>query len=281
MTVASSPIKCAGGKRKLAATILEILPKTIPRYFESFAGGASVYWAIQEKYPGTPSSLNDANDPLIDVYGAIKFDVENLIKALKTNRYRNNEDNYYRVRETCFQILKEGESKDTRRLRYAAEFIFLNKTGFNGLFRVNNSGKFNVPFARNENPTICDEDNLRACNLALKPAELWSTDFAVHSDRANKKDVVYLDPPYVPANETSDFTKYTAKGFSPDDHIRLRDVALKLKKRGVFVLLSNSDTPFTRSLYSKKDFTLKEVQMARAINSKGTARGKVGELLIY
>jgi DNA adenine methylase len=145
---------------------------------------------------------------------------------------------------------------------------------------VNGSGQFNVPFGRYDNPTICNAENLRACSKAMKRVVFGKMDFAEAAKACKPGDVVYADPPYVPLNTTSDFTKYTANGFTNDDHVRLRDTALALKKRGVFVLLSNSGTPFVRSLYTKKDWTLKEVQMARAINSSGDKRGKVGELLI-
>ena len=274
--------KMAGGKTKLISTILEILPKTFTRYFEPFVGGGAVFFGIQAAKPGMLKSiwLNDANEWLMNTYSAIRYNVEAVIKRLETPRYANTSEAYYQVRSECF-LTRDGENAQLQHCRHAAEFIYLNKTGFNGLFRVNGSGGFNVPFGRYENPTICDKDNLRACARALKPVVLGGSDFTMATENAPKGSVVYLDPPYVPASKTADFTKYTANGFGPDDHIRLRDMALKLKKHGVFVLLSNSDTPFVRGLYSTKDWTLHEVRMARNINSKGDGRGKVGELLIY
>lgn len=277
--------KSAGGKRKLVPTILEILPKKFTRYFEPFVGGGALFFGIQAAYPGMLSHawLNDANEPLISTYFAIQRTVEQLIKDLKHPRYANTQEAFLKVRSTCFRHF-EGERYGTLHSRHAAEFIYLNRCGFNGLFRVNGSGQFNVPFGRYENPTICDAENLRACAEALKETILTSHDFAhpeLIGSNLRKNDVIYYDPPYVPKSATADFTKYTADGFGPEDQKRLHDVALKLKKRGVFVLLSNSDTPPVRELYRKKDWTLKEVRMARAINNDGAGRGKVGELLIY
>ena len=195
------------------------------------------------------------------------------------DRFENSKDRFLAIRAQFRTDIPPSLSK-TIRWANAADYVYINKVCFNGLYRVNSSGGFNVPFGDYPNPNWCDEENLRACAAALKPAILDSRDFDVLTS-LGKGDVCYFDPPYVPASATSDFTSYTAKGFGPNDQIRLRDFALAAKKRGAFVLLSNSDTPLTRSLYSGKNWTLKEVQMARSINSSGDKRGKVGELLIY
>lgn len=269
---ARPPIKSAGGKSKLADAILAIMPKP-KRYFEPFVGGGAVFWAVQESYPGTPSFLNDANSRLMDVYETIRDDPAGLILELKNKRYANTKEAFLKVRESNFS----GSIR-----RRAADFVYLSKTGFNGLYRVNKSNQFNVPFGKYENPLICDEVNIRACSRVLQYATLTDFDFEIATiGYAGAGDCVYFDPPYVPASKTADFTAYTAAGFTKDDQVRLHDVALKLKERDVFVLLSNSDTPFVRELYRKKDWKLVEVQMSRSINNDATKRGKVGELLIY
>ena len=216
--------KSVGGKSKLAAAILDILPKP-KRYFEPFVGGGAVFWVLQERYPDTPSFLNDMNSHLMDVYETIRDDVDEFIVELKKKRYTNTKDAFLKVRAACF-------GSDNMRQR-AAEFIYTNKVGFNGLFRVNSSGGFNVPFGRYDNPTICDEANLRACAGVLQNTNLLSWDFELALQDARKAgDVVYLDPPYVPKSATANFVGYTAKGFNKDDQVRLRDVALQLKKEG-------------------------------------------------
>jgi len=158
--------------------------------------------------------------------------------------------------------------------------IYLNKTCFNGLYRVNKSGGFNVPFGSYKNPTICDEENLRACSAALAPAVIRASGFWVTVADVERGDFVYFDPPYVPVSKTSNFAAYTAAGFGPKDQERLRNLALSLKRRGVHVLISNSGTEAVRELYSDKDFLIEEVQARRSINSKGKGRGAVKEYLI-
>lgn len=274
---ATPPVKMAGGKTKLVPTILDILPKKITRYHELFVGGGAVFWALQAAHPELKTAwLNDQNKPLMTAYWAIHAHVEPLIRQLGKKRYTNDLESFLKVREDNFDN-DENNLQDV--IRAAADFLYVNKTCFNGLYRVNGSGQFNVPFGRYDNPTICNAENLRACSKALKRVVFGRMDFAEAAKACKPGDCVYADPPYVPLNQTSDFTKYTANGFTDEDHIRLRNTALLLKQKGVFVLLSNSDTPFVRSLY-KKDWILREVQMARAINSKGDSRGKVGELLI-
>jgi DNA adenine methylase len=161
----------------------------------------------------------------------------------------------------------------------AAWLIFLNRVGFNGLYRVNSRNQFNVPFGRYANPTICDETNLRLCSAALAGAEIGCEDFAAVLDRARPGDLVYFDPPYLPLSATSAFTSYTSGGFGLADHQRLRDVALTLKRRGVFVLLSNSSAGAVRELYGPP-FACTEVPVTRSVNSDATKRGAVTELLI-
>jgi DNA adenine methylase len=161
----------------------------------------------------------------------------------------------------------------------AAWFIYLNKVGFNGLYRVNRKNRFNVPFGRHKNPTICDAPTLRACSAALASATLEKADFASAVERAVAGDLVYFDPPYVPLSVTSSFTSYTSDGFGYDDQVRLRDLALELKRRGVHVLLSNSSAVLVRDLY-ESGFTTVEVSATRLVNSKVAGRGAITELVI-
>jgi DNA adenine methylase len=162
----------------------------------------------------------------------------------------------------------------------AAWFIYLNKTGYNGLYRVNRRNQYNVPFGRYENPTICDESNLRACAAALHGADLLAEDFEVAARRARRGDFVYFDPPYAPLSATSSFTSYTSKGFGPGEQRRLRDVARDLKLRGVHALLSNSSAPFVRKLYTSRYFKITSVSATRLVNSRASSRGAIPELII-
>jgi DNA adenine methylase len=263
-------VKFVGGKTKLLPEILQRLPAAFNTYYEPFLGGGAVFFALTEENRFKNAVIGDANADLMRTYEALARDVDNVIRELKKHLYK--EEYYYAVRKLRPGLLSLTD--------HAARFIYLNKTGFNGLYRVNKKGEFNVPFGRYTNPTICDEENLRtvAAVLGKDHGTAVTGDFERTVDGANKGDVVYFDPPYVPASETANFTAYTVGGFGLQDQIRLRDVAKRLAARGVHVLLSNSDTPLVRELYEK--FNLEEVQVPRSINSKSGKRGKVGELLI-
>lgn len=263
--IAAPPWKWLGGKRKLLFRILPILPKRIATYYEPFVGGGAVFFALAEQKRFERAVLIDTNRELIRSFVAIRDNVDGVIGALKTHVY--DESEYY-----AFRALDPDKLEDEA---CASRFIYLNKTGFNGLYRVNKSGKFNVPFGRYENPTICDEDNLRAASAVLQGVEIRCGDFSEALAQMKKGDATYGDPPYVPASVTSNFTAYSAGGFGSVEQARLETCARKAKG---FVLLSNSDTPFSRALY--KDWSIEEVSASRSINSKGEKRGKVGELLI-
>jgi DNA adenine methylase len=213
--------------------------------------------------------LADVNERLVRTYKGIRDDVDTVIRLLKT--YPHDESFFYKFRELD---IDGGTNADV-----AAWFIYLNKTGFNGLYRVNRRNRFNVPFGRYARPTICDEPTLRACSSALACVDLLVADFEVVVAKARRGDFVYFDPPYVPLSATSSFTSYTASGFSADDQRRLRDTALRLKKRGVRVLLSNSSAGYVRDLYAGA-FRLSTVPALRLVNSRPTDRGSISELLI-
>jgi DNA adenine methylase len=260
-------LKWAGGKSKLVDRICALLPSEIETYYEPFVGGAAVFFALARQGRCRRAVLSDSNPDLINVYEALKADVDGVIKALR--RWQYGEECYYRVRDGY-----KPKSIVTR----AARTIYLNKTGYNGLYRLNSKGLFNVPFGRYTNPTICDEPNLRLVAECLKDVTLLVDDFETVCKKAEKGDAVYLDPPYLPVSETAYFTSYDRRPFGLTEHKRLADVFSNLAKRKVTAVLSNSDTPTTRDLFDR--WAQEYPQVPRAINSRVSNRGPVSELLV-
>jgi len=257
-------LKWAGGKRQLLPELRARMPATFGRYFEPFVGGGALFFDVAPK----EATLADVNDRLIRTYRAVRDSVENVIGLLETYPYER--EFFDRMRALDVDSLGD--------VGVAAWFIYVNRAGFNGLYRVNRAGRFNVPFGRYTNPTICDAPTLRACSEALQGVELRVSDFAALGAVAG--DFVYFDPPYVPLSATSSFTGYASGGFGLDDQRRLRGVARSLAERGVHVLLSNSSSPLVRDLYGGPPFVIEEVNATRAINSKTEGRGAVKEVLI-
>jgi DNA adenine methylase len=264
-------LKWAGGKTQLLDKILPRLPRKIDTYFEPFVGGGAVFFALAAEGRFRRAVLSDLNHDLIAVYRALQEDVESLIAELRRLEGKIGESDYYRIRS-------RQPTARTPRSRVAARVIYLNKTGFNGLYRVNRSGRFNVPFGRNKNPKVCDEPNLRAAAQALRGVSIECKDFETVCRRARPQDVVYFDPPYLPVSSTAKFTDYHHEPFLRAEHQRLADVMRRLGSRQVFALLSNSDTRETRRLYA--GLSVQSVAAVRAINSKVDQRGPVGELLV-
>lgn len=258
-------VKWVGGKRQLLPHLLQHAPVDIGTYFELFIGGGALFFALRPP----AAVLADVNVRLVRTYKGVRDHVNEVIDRLRT--YPHDSEFFYKLREKNIDAASDAD--------VAAWFIYLNKTGFNGLYRVNRANQFNVPFGRYKNPNICDETTLRACSAALAKTELLVADFEVVAAKAKKDDFVYFDPPYVPLSVTSSFTSYTSGGFGPSEQTRLRDTARKLKKRGVRILLSNSSAPFVRDLYTE-GFKLVEVSATRSINSKASGRGAIAELLI-
>ncbi|MGO9839028.1 MAG: DNA adenine methylase [Polyangiaceae bacterium] len=258
-------MKWAGGKRQLLQDLERHVPGAYPRYFEPFVGGGALFFRLQPQ----KAVLADFNERLIRTYRGVKNNVDDVIRLLTD--YPHDEKFFYQLRGIDIDVRTDAE--------VAAWFIYLNRTGFNGLYRVNQRNPFNVPFGRYANPTICDAATLRSCSAALADAELVVEDFEAVVSRATREDFVYFDPPYVPLSMTSSFTSYTSSGFGIEDQTRLRDVALGLKKRGVRVLLSNSSAPVVRDLY-REGFETVEVSATRAVNSKASGRGAIIELVI-
>lgn len=238
------------------------------RHVEPFIGGGALFF---NKGPER-ALLNDLNPELINVYTQVRDDVESLIGELeKMARKHDGQDSYYEARD---RYNKKRLSERSR----AAHFIYLNKTCFNGLHRVNRKGEFNVPAGRYKNPNICDEAGLRAASRALQKAELHCESFEFLVKSAKPGDFVYLDPPYAPMSETANFTAYAAEDFGIEAQIRLRDVYVELDRRGCKLMLSNSDVPVIRDLYG--EFTIHTVAAPRAINCNAGRRGLVSEVVV-
>ncbi len=259
-------VKWVGGKSQLIKRYSSLLPKTWARYYEPFVGGGAMYFHFKPER----AVLNDVNLELANAYTVVRDRVDELIEALHTHVY--DKDHYYGIRDQSPEDLPEVDR--------AARTIFLNRTGFNGLYRVNKKGLFNVPFGRYTDPTICDERNLRACSELLQGVEFRSADFERAIRDAQRGDFIYLDPPYAPVSPTSDFTAYAAGGFDFNDQLRLRDTLVKLGRRGVQFMLSNSDAVGLRALYEKQGWDVQRVRASRSINSKSSRRGKVYELVV-
>ncbi len=267
MTRQPQPVlKWAGGKRRLVPDILATLPQEIDTYYEPFVGGGAVFFALAAEGRFQRAVLSDCNSDLIQMYEAIRDDVESVIAAL--SNMRHSEEEYYRVRA----------SRPRTPARRAARIIYLNKTGYNGLYRVNRSGAFNVPFGRHVRPNICDADNLRAVAQVLQGVEVLVSDFESVVADARPGDAAYFDPPYMPVSTTAKFTSYHSEPFGNDEHDRLARLFTALAKRRVAVVLSNSSTSETQALYGSFDRRL--VHVNRSINSNAHARGPVAELLV-
>jgi DNA adenine methylase len=267
---AAAPIvKWVGGKTKLLPELLARMPPTYRRYYEPFAGGAALFFRAAP----ARAVLADSNADLIGLYTAVAGNVEAVIRRLEQHRARHDQRHYY---ETRARWNDHAASWDA--IGRAAAFIYLNKTCFNGLWRVNRAGDFNVPIGRYTDPPICVPETLRAAHAALGRARLRCADYLEAVADAERGDFLYFDPPYDPVTTTANFTSYTAGAFGPDDQRALAEAARALVARGCRVMLSNSDTPFIRSLY--RGFRIDRVKCARAINSNASRRGEVDEVIV-
>jgi DNA adenine methylase len=270
MSAARPIVKWAGGKTRLLPELLRRVPPRVNTYAEPFAGGAALFFAIAASpdHRFERAILCDRNQELIACYRAVRDEVERLVDALRA--YRHDEKLYYEVRERSTTGLEDVER--------GARLIFLNRTCYNGLWRVNAAGRFNVPFGRYKNPRILDEEGLRAASRALARVELACGDFTLATAERGAGDFVYLDPPYVPLSRTAAFTSYAAEGFGPADQRRLAAEVEALRARGADAMLSNHDTPETRALYAA--FAYETVLAPRPINSNGAKRRPAAELIV-
>lgn len=264
-------VKWAGGKRQLLTEIRKHIPGDISTYYEPFIGGGAVLFDLQPK----KAVINDANEELVNVYKVIKDDIDNLIKDLK--KHVNEEDYYYEVRA----LDRSADYDKLSDVERASRILFLNKTCFNGLFRVNQSGEFNVPFGRYKNPAIVNEKVLRAVSNYLNSNDIriLNEDFTEAIKGMRREAFVYFDPPYHPISDSSSFTGYTVDGFGEKDQRRLKELCDDLTERGCRFMLSNSSAPLILDLY-EKDYKVDYIGANRSINSVGDKRGEVKEVLV-
>ena len=270
--VAAPFVKWAGGKTQLLSKLDAHVPE-FKNYFEPFLGGGALYFHLASSRLRFGAHLSDANNELVNAYNTVKNDAEGLIKLLEKHErsYRKDPTEYY------YRLRSDNPHNN---LKAAARFIALNKTCYNGLYRVNMKGKFNVPIGRYNNPTICDKDQLRSASMILNHSDvkIIACDYKRALGKAREGDFVYLDPPFDPLTSTAHFVAYTRNGFSESDQIGLAQEFRKLDKKGCRVLLSNSETKLTRELYS--GFKQTRVGVLRAISCKSSARSGQYELLI-
>jgi|SRR3989344_2966722 len=263
-------VKWAGGKKQLLEQFKPLFPKKINRYFEPFMGGGAVAFYIIKNYNPKEIFLSDINEELVNCLNMIKTNVEDLIQELKKLKQLHNKETYLKIRAEDPMLLSQ--------LTRAARFIYLNKTCFNGLYRVNSKNQFNVPMGSYKNPTICAEEELKEISKLLKNATIEVKQFYESVKEAKKDDFVYFDPPYYPLNKTSSFTSYTKDAFLEKEQEHLAKVFRELDKKGCKVMLSNSDTQFINNLYN--EYNVSVVKATRMINSDATKRGKVNEVAV-
>jgi len=269
--LASPILKWVGGKRQLLPEIRKYIPKKVSTYYEPFVGGGAILFDIQPP----KAIINDVNSELINLYQVVKNDVESLINDLA--KHKNETDYFYEVRAWDRDLNFYQKLTDVER---ASRILFLNKTCYNGLFRVNSAGQFNTPFGRYKNPNIENPITLRAVSKYFNEAkiEFRNTDFEEAVKGIRKGAFVYFDPPYDPVSDSANFTGYDKGGFDRNEQIRLKNLCDKLDSRGVKFLLSNASTEFITELY--KGYKIEIIQAKRAINSNGEARGEVDEVLV-
>ena len=273
-------VKWVGGKRQLLKQFVELdlyppdgFNPVKNTYFEPFVGGGAVFLDLLPRN----AVLSDMNNELVIAYNVIKNDLDKLIKKLKEHKRKNSKEYFLYIRAQNLNKLSD--------ISIAARFIYLNRTCFNGLYRVNLSGGFNAPFGKYKNPLIVDEDNLNKISKVLQNVDIKNQDYKKTIENAKKGDFVYFDPPYAPLSPTSSFTSYTKAGFGEQQQIELRDIFYELHKKGCFVMLSNSNSDFINEIYgelAKKDKKIKitKVGANRMINSKASGRGKIKEVLV-
>ena len=261
-------VKWVGGKTQLLPELRSRIPDDFSKYFEPFMGGGALFFHLQPE----KSTLIDINEELVNAYRVIKYKSEELIIDLQQHIY--NKDYYYQIRN----VDRTDEYKSWSDVRRASRLIYLNKSCFNGLYRVNSKGQFNTPMGRYKNPKIVDCANLRACSKALRSAEIVNASFLEVEKKVDSNDFVYFDPPYAPLNATSNFTGYSSQGFDSQMQLNLRQLCDRLDQKGIRFMVSNSYAPLILELY--KDYKLELVYAARAINSQALKRGKITEAII-
>ena len=268
-------VKWAGGKRQLLAELEKSFPKQFGTYFEPFLGGGAVLFDLLAKKPNLKCSVSDLNSDLVLAYVTIRDKLGRLIESLE-----NHSKNYHKDSIGYYYEVRKQEPKS--QIEKVSRLLFLNKTCFNGLYRVNSKGKFNVPLGRYTNPNIVNRENLTTVSKFLQSDKIKIScrDFESILKDAKKGDFVYFDPPYQPVSDTANFTSYTHRDFTEDDLQRLADLANQLNSKGSHVLLSNSNTKIVKKIFSSKKWKVKEIAVNRAINSNSQKRTGHKEVLI-
>lgn len=283
-------IKWVGGKSQLLEEIREKYPSKIEKYCEPFVGGGAVLFDVLSKFQPKEILINDINKELINTYSQIKNNCSGMISQLseiqsiyKNHSIEKNKEFFYEKRSRYNELKVNGN--DAENLEKAVLFIFLNKTCFNGLYRVNSKGLFNVPFNNAKNPLLCDEENLKNCSMLLQNVEMKIGDYKECKSFIDDKTFVYIDPPYRPLTQTATFTSYSENSFSDKEQIELRNFITEISNKGAMVVASNSDPKNTNEndnffdeLYSH--FEIERVSASRMINSNAKKRGSINELLI-
>ena len=269
-------VKWVGGKRGLLSQILPLFPKEFNNYFEPFVGGGAVFFELYAKglLVDKKIHLSDINSELINAYIVVKEKPNRLIQNLEYYKKVHSKEFYYKIRE----LDRKENYQDLSDVEKATRFIYLNKTCFNGLYRVNKKGYFNTPIGSYKNPNIADSDTILSASEALQNAIIKHQPFQEVLKEAKKDDLVYFDPPYYPLNKTSNFTSYDSNCFLENEQFELFEVFDKLVQKGAKVVQSNSDTKFIKELYKSYDISI--VNANRFINSKSSGRGKISEVLI-
>ncbi len=264
-------LKWAGGKKRLLPVILPRLPARIRTFHEPFVGGGAVFFALAEARRFERAVISDKNADLVNLYRVVRDRPHQLCAQMQPHAERAGD-------EAWFYLVRAQNPADLSSVERAARFLFLNRTCFNGLYRVNRSGAFNVPFGRYKNPKVLDPDRIEAASRALRGVEIRCQDFEAVADEIGPGDAVYFDPPYVPVSQTASFHHYHAEAFGAEAQGRLLATLRRCWERGAVAVLSNSDCEFTRGLYAGLEV---EVVLApRAINSDPSGRGLVQELLV-
>jgi len=267
-------LKWAGGKSWLLRQYAELFPESANVYYEPFVGSGAVFYYLRGHDFAKRYILSDANPELINVYQMVKQHLSDLLEHLRDHKQNHGEEHYYTVR----RLDRNGTWESMGDIQRAARMIYLNRTCYNGLWRVNSKGQFNVPIGSYKNPRIVNEKRLKAAAEALRAADVCERSFETVVDEAQPGDFVYFDPPYVPLNRTSSFTAYSRENFTDADQAVLAEVFRQLDGRGVKVMLSNSDTESVRELYA--GFDIRTVKARRAINTDGSKRGHINEVVV-
>jgi len=268
-------LKWVGGKARVIAQLEQLFPESFNNYFEPFVGGGAVYFDTNAK----TATINDINKSLIGSYINVRDNVDlliNKLNSLQKQYYKLDED---QQKEMFYRIRNEyNNAKNYSSVKKSSLLIFLNKTCFNGMYRENKSGGFNVPFGKHRKPTICDETNLRAVSEQLKNTIILSGSYKKAVENAKAGDFIYFDPPYHPLNSTSSFTSYSQDDFIEKDQVELKELIDDLTARGCKVMMSNSYSKFIINLY--KDYKQYKIAVGRSINSNGAKRGKIAEIVV-